>query len=97
MVLSAFVEDQVGVIQLTDYKPKPIKPKTVTYEHAGQKYTCRFDPNAPEGQQWVWVVDFVRVYQTIGSAPSLEAASKKARLHIHNMVKRVMTAEERDG
>jgi hypothetical protein len=87
----------MGVVNLADYKPKPVKPKSETHEHAGQKYTCRFDPNAPDGQKWVWIVDYVRVYREVGSGPTMEAAASKARRHIHSMNKRIMAQEERDG
>lgn len=87
----------MGIVHLADYKPKPIKPKTETHEHAGQKYTCRFDPNAPEGQQWVWIVDYVRVYHYAGSGPTMDAASATARRRIHALNKRAIESEERDG
>ena len=86
-----------GVVNLADYKPKPVRPKTETYEHAGQKYTCRYDPNAPEEARWVWIVDYVRVYRAVGSGPTLESVATKARKHIHQMNKRVISSEERDG
>lgn len=73
---------------------KPIPPKSETFEHAGQKYTCTFDPNAPKNQQWVWKVDYVRTYPYFGASATMEAAAKKARLLIHNMNKHTIASEE---
>jgi hypothetical protein len=86
-----------GIVNLADYKPKPIRPKSETFDHAGQKYTCRFDPNAPKDQQWVWVVDYIRVYRFMGSGPTMEAVASKARRQIHTMNKRMNAQDEYDG
>lgn len=82
------------VINMSDRKPIP--PKSQTYEHGGQKYTCTFDKNAPAGQQWVWTLNYKRVYPYFGTAPTLEAASVKARRQIHSLNKRVIASEEDD-
>jgi hypothetical protein len=73
---------------------KAIPPKSQAFEHGGQRYTCTFDPNAAKGEQWVWQVKYVRHYPYSGSAATMEAASKKARLLIHNMNKHVIAVEE---
>lgn len=86
-----------GIVNLADYKPKPITPKSVTYEHAGQRYTCRFDPGAPKDQQWVWTVDYISTYRFIGSGPTLDAVATKARRQIHKMNQRTIAREDRDG
>jgi hypothetical protein len=39
-------------------------------------------------------VNYKRVYPYMGSAATLDAASKKARLLIHNMNKHVIAVEE---
>lgn len=66
---------------------KAIKPKEQVYEHAGQRYRCCFDPNAPPNEQWVWIVEYVQTYRYYGHAPTLEGASKGARLKIHKLNK----------
>lgn len=76
-------------------KARPIPPKTETFEHGGQQYTCRFDPNAPPDRQWVWIVNYKRTYRYFGSAPTMEAASVVARKKIHAMNKRQQ--EQDDG
>jgi hypothetical protein len=80
------------VIHLSDRKPIP--PKVVSGEHAGQRYTCRFDPNAPKGEQWVWRVDYKRVYPYFGASPTAEAAAVKARRLIHMMNKHSIESDE---
>lgn len=82
------------VVNLADVRKQPIKPKSDTHEHGGQKYTCTFDPNAPKDKQWVWCIKYVRTYQYVGDAPTKEAASKQARLKIHALNKRVIKMEE---
>ena len=77
-------------------KRAPITPNRKTFEHGGQKYTCVFDPNAPEGKQWTWIVNYVHTTKFVGSSPTLEAASKKARLEIHSMNKLLAKLEEND-
>lgn len=73
---------------------KSISPKTETFDHGGQKYTCTFDPNAPKHQQWVWHVEYVRKYPYFGSCPTMEAAASKARKLIHSMNTHVIKWEE---
>jgi hypothetical protein len=75
---------------------KPIPPKSETHEHAGQRYSCTFDPNAPPGEQWVWKIRYIRTYLYFGSSPTMEAAAVKARLKIHNLNKRVASEEENE-
>ena len=77
---------------------KPIPPKTDTFEHAGQRYTCRFDSNAPPGQQWVWIVNYTRVYRYFGSGPTMEAVAAFARRKIHMMnLRQIAQEEEREA
>ena len=78
------------VVQL----PTKIPPKSETYEHAGQKYRCTYDPNAPSNKKWVWNVDFICIFKYFGSSPTLEAAARAARLKIHSLVKETEIAEE---
>ncbi len=73
---------------------KPIPPKTITDTHAGQRYTCTFDPNAPKGEQWVWHVDYVRKYPYFGACPTAEAAASRARRLIHRMNLHIIAEEE---
>lgn len=68
--------------------------KTVTYEHGGQRYTCTYDRNAPIGQQWVWIVDYVVTYRYIGSAATMDKAASDARRKIHALNKRQIKQEE---
>lgn len=75
---------------------KPVTPKSEVFEHAGQKYTCRFDPNAPPNERWMWVVNYTRTYQYIGNAATLEKASVKARKQIHALNKHVIEIEENE-
>lgn len=84
----------VGVVYLSERKTIP--PKTVTYVHKLQRFTCTFDPNAPPDQRWVWQVNFTQVYKFYGSAPSLEGAQKKARAQIEKLVKSSHRAEENE-
>lgn len=74
------------VIQMAAPRNNP-ETKRVSYEHAGQKYICTFDPNAPPGAQWVWHVDYVTTYRYIGSAPTMEKAAADARRKIHTLNK----------
>ena len=86
------------VINLAEQrKPKPIPPKTATFEHGGQRYTCRFDPNAVREKQWVWTVSYVRTYQYFGHASTMEGASANARRKIHKLNVTRMNQEENDG
>jgi hypothetical protein len=75
---------------------KQVTPKSETFEHAGQKYTCRFDPNAPPGEKWVWIVNYTRTYQYFGGAATLEKASVKARRQIHTLNRHVIELEENE-
>lgn len=72
---------------------KPIKPKSETFEHGGQKYTCTFDPNAPKHEQWVWTVNYTRVYAHFGACPTMEAAASRARRLIHAMNRHTVDEE----
>lgn len=63
----------------------PIKPKSVTYEHEGQKLTCTYDPNAPIEKRWVWQVRYVETYHFFGSSPTLPNAVKAAKRKIHSL------------
>jgi hypothetical protein len=76
---------------------KPIPPKTATFEHGGQRYTCRFDPNAPPDKRWVWTVAYTRTYQYFGHASTMEGASSNARRQIHKLNVRRIKQEEDDG
>jgi hypothetical protein len=80
------------VVYLTDRKPIP--PKTITDTHAGQRYTCTYDPNAPPHERWVWVVHFKRTYQFYGACSTAEAATKQARKRIHTMTLHQQMEEE---
>lgn len=73
---------------------KPIPPKSINDSHAGQRYTVTFDPNAPPGEQWVWIVDFTRTYRFIGACPTIEHATRDARRRIHRLVTRQQKEEE---
>jgi hypothetical protein len=75
----------------TDKGPKP---KVINDTHAGQRYTVTFDPNAPVGQQWVWVVNYTRVYQFYGSGTTSDQAAARARVQIHKMELRKVAREE---
>lgn len=86
------------VIKLAEQrKAKPVTPKSETFDHAGQRYTCRFDPNAPRGQQWVWCVDYVRTYHYSGSGPTMESVAAAARRKIHMLNVRKIDLEEKDA
>lgn len=75
---------------------KPIPPKSMTIDDAalGQRYTVTFDPNAPRGKQWVWLVDYVRTYRYFGTAHTAEGASVIARKKIQQLNKRKQQQEE---
>jgi hypothetical protein len=62
-----------------------IKPKEVTHEYEGQKYSCKFDPNAPTDRCWVWHVKYIQTYNIIGNAPTLALAVTRAQRKIHSM------------
>lgn len=83
------------IIQMTARR-QPITPNRRTFEHAGQRYTCVFDPNAPIGEQWVWIVEYVRITRYSGSSPTMEAASVKARKQIHTLNRWGIAQEEDD-
>jgi len=84
------------VINLAQQR-KAIPPKTDTFEHGGQRYTCRFDPNAPPDKQWVWIVNYTRVYRYFGACPTMEAAASRARRKIHMLNVRQIDQEEGDA
>ena len=67
---------------------RAIAPKTERGIHMGQRYTLQFDPNAPAGERWVWIVRFTREYEYIGCAASLEAALRAAKKQIKELVDR---------
>jgi len=75
---------------------KPIPPKEERVTHKGQSFVCRYDPNAPDGSRWVWVLDFVRTYRYFGNAATLEAAKSQARRRITKLTTRQAVSEE-DG
>lgn len=83
-----------NVVHMADRKPIP--PKTITDTHAGQRYVVTFDPKAPPHEQWVWVVDYVRVYSHYGASPTAEAAGVKARRLIHRMNQHKSAQEENE-
>jgi hypothetical protein len=68
--------------------------KTVSYNHAGQRYTCTFDRNAPIDRQWVWHVDYVVTYRYVGSSPTMDKAASDARRKIHALNKQQIEQEE---
>lgn len=70
------------VVKLSDYG---ITPKSVDYRHDGQKYTCRFDPNATPDKKWVFILDYVQTYRYIGAASTIDRASAKAKKIIANL------------
>lgn len=76
--------------------PIGVKPKTVTYEHEGQKLTCQFDPNAPEDKQWVWQVRYVETYLFFGSSSSLPSAVRAAKRKIHSLNEGQIQADENE-
>ena len=85
------------VINLAEARKRtPVTPNRKTFEHGGQRYTCCFDPNAPPGKQWVWIVDYVHKMRFVGTSSTLEAASVKARKEIHGMNKMLGRLEEDD-
>lgn len=85
------------VINLADRKTKPIPPKVASFDHGGQRYTCRFDPNAPADKRWVWTVDYIRTYRHFGHASTMEGASANARRLIHRLNVDKLKQEEDDG
>ena len=76
------------------FMARETKPKSETFEHAGQKYTCMFDPNAPKGEQWVWYVDYIRTYRYVGNASTMDKAAANARRQIHKLNKYQIDWEE---
>lgn len=62
-----------------------IPPKEVSNTHEGQKFICRYDPQAPVDKRWVWRVKYVQTYEFVGNAPSLSGAVKCARRKIHEL------------
>jgi hypothetical protein len=82
------------VVYLADRKPIP--NKTITDRHAGQRYTCTYDPNGLPHQRWVWVVEYVCTYKFFGSSPTAEGASRAARKRIHSMIRHEQEREERE-
>lgn len=77
-------------------KRKEVTPNQRTFEHGGQRYTCIFDPKAPVGEQWLWIVDYVRVSRYLGAAPTMERASVLARKQIHSLNRWGAQQEEDD-
>lgn len=80
------------VIRLSDRKP--IKPKQIVDRDGPHKYTVTFDPNATLGNQWVWQVDYVRVYEFYGATSTQASAVKEARKQILAMNKHTTLWEE---
>ena len=62
-----------------------IKPKEVTHDHEGQKFTCRYDKHAPTDKCWMWTVDFTRTYTYYGHSPTLSIALRAAKRKIHQL------------
>ena len=71
-----------------------IPPKVSVHEHAGQRYTIRYDPIS---KRWVWVVSYTETYTFFGEASTAEGASKEARRKIHNMTTSAIEFEERNA
>ena len=73
-----------------------IKPNSVSHEYMGQRCTISFDPNAPTGERWVWVMNYVRPIKMFGAAASLEAARKDVQKIITRMTNREIAMEENE-
>lgn len=85
-VLDTWTFNLMGkVIHLTT---KPIPPKREEYEHAGLKYRCIYDQNAPPDKRWVWIVEQVITLKYVGDSPTIEAAARAARRKIHELNKK---------
>jgi hypothetical protein len=80
------------IIKMSEVRHIP--PKVVNSIHLHQRYTCRFDPNAPPEQRWAWEVNFVRTYKHFGTAPSLPLADRRARRCIKMLVEGDVRMEE---
>jgi len=80
------------IIQLTHAKAIP--PKVINEEHAGQRYTVRYDPVS---KRWAWIVNYVETYKFFGEATTAEAAASAARRKIHSMNKSLVEFEERNA
>lgn len=61
---------------------KPIPPKSETHAHAGQNFTITYDPVARE---YVWAVNYVRVYKFFNGCPTYQKAYNAARRKIHEL------------
>lgn len=73
------------VIRMATSDKQPTK--TITGMEGEHRYTCRFDPNAPASQRWVWWIDYVQTYRFVGSAATPEKAASDARRKIHSLNK----------
>lgn len=74
------------VINLQDSKPIP--PKSESHEFAGQRFTITYDPNAPEHERWVWMLNYVVTYDYYGSQPTRDTARQRATRMINSLNRR---------
>ena len=65
--------------------PVGVRAKAETRLYAGHRYTLRFSPTATPDKRWSWVVKYTRTYEYIGSAETIQRASKDAELQIRKL------------
>jgi hypothetical protein len=87
-------EHRGEVIYLADViarRAAEVRPKSEARTFHNQRYTLQFDPNAPEGQRWHWLVKFTRVFEYRGSAADITRADKAAKAKIAELETRERT------
>jgi hypothetical protein len=72
-----------AVVSLEDYKQIQAKRETHTYQ--GQRYELVYDPKAPPGLRWLWIVRYTEVYTYQGSSDTLHKAANAARRKIREL------------
>jgi hypothetical protein len=76
------------VIYMDSSRAARVQPKCESGMHMGHRYVLQFDPNASPDERWCWIVKFTRVYDYVGSAPTIEAAMRAAKRQIKELVQR---------
>lgn len=76
----AFVEGAM----IIDFQERhmQVKPKTETRYHKGHYFVLEYDPNAPDGQRWVWRSVVTKRYEFYGSHATIESAARAAKRRI---------------
>lgn len=62
-----------------------VQPKSEARSFGGHRYSLHFDANAPAERRWFWCVKYTRVYEYVGTAPTINRAAKAAERKIEEL------------